>query len=57
MTSATVSGKNEMKRRVSYMLADLKAKSIRQRCIRVAEIIIVITLGDTNICGAGRKRN
>lgn len=56
MTRAAVNGQNEMKRRVSYMSVDRKAKSIRHRCIRVAEIIIVSTQGVTNICVTERNK-
>ena len=53
-TSATLSGDKERKWKVSYTSEDPEAKFTRERCIRVAAIVIMIRLGISNICGVKR---
>jgi len=54
MTSAALNGKKEMKW-ASYTSEGPKAKSTRERCIRVAAIISMISLGASNNCDAARN--
>ena len=55
-TSAAPIRQDKKNQRVSYMLEDPEAKSTRERCIRVAAIVMTITLGVSNVCGVKRNK-